>query len=115
EIKRQYGLEFAQEISMDPALMYEPVGKGRLQVICAYTSDGRIGAKNLRLLQDPKQVIPPYDAVLLLSEKAAAKPGLVEALRPLVGAISLDLMQEANRRVDVEHQEVSAAAEWLLA
>jgi glycine betaine/choline ABC-type transport system substrate-binding protein len=71
----------------------------------AYTSDGRIEKYGLVLLQDDWGVLPSYDAILLVSARAAAKPGFLEALKPLVrdgGAISDAAMQEANRQVDVE-------------
>jgi osmoprotectant transport system permease protein len=74
-------------------------------VIVAYTSDGRIEKYGLVLLQDDLSVLPSYDAILLVSARAAAKPGFLDALTPLVqdgGAINDAVMQEANRQVDVE-------------
>jgi osmoprotectant transport system permease protein len=110
-----YGLSFRQERPMDPALMYEAVAQGAVDVICAYSSDGRILEKDLIILQDPQQAFPPYDAVLLLSAKAARDPKLRAALEPLVGAIGMDAMRRANLRVDVEkHSPHSAARELLL-
>ena len=64
----------------------------------------------LRLLKDTKEVFPPYDALLLLSPEAAHKPGLREALAPLIDAIDEPSMQEANRAVDVDGQGMSRAA-----
>lgn len=115
QIRSTYGLTFAKELNMAPTLMYDVAGKGRLQVVCVYTSDGRIQEKNLRILEDPRRVFPPYDAVLLLSPRAAARPGLKEALEPLIGAIDLATMQRANLRVDVEEHSPAKAAEELLA
>lgn len=113
KLKSSYGLKFDREISMDPTLMYDAAGKGA-QVICAYTSDGRIPATNLLLLQDPKQVFPPYDAILLLSPRAAARPDLVQSLRSLVGAIDLSSMQRANRSVDVDGLSPGKAAQAMM-
>ena len=114
EVREKYGLEFRQTRPMDPTLMYEAVSQGSVDVVSAYTSDGRITAFDLVILEDPKRAFPPYDAVLLVSQKAAARPDLIEALRPLVGAIPVEEMRKANRRVDVEHQTVRRAAEELL-
>lgn len=114
QLKERYGLRFAKEINMDPTLMYDAAGKD-VQLILAYTSDGRIPAKNLRLLDDPLHVFPPYDAVLLLSPQAAAKPELVETLKPLLGKINLPAMQQANRAVDVDGQSPPRAAAALRA
>ena len=85
--------------------MYGAVRDGRVDVIVAYTSDGRIERYGLVLLRDDLRVLPSYDAILLVSARAAAKPGFIEALKPLVsggGAINDAAMQEANRQVDVE-------------
>ncbi len=91
---------------MDPTLMYEAAARGTVDVITAYTSDGRIKTFDLVILeQEPaKPVFPPYDALLLLSKKAARRPGFMESLRPLVGAMDLETMRGANERADVEGQ-----------
>jgi osmoprotectant transport system permease protein len=110
-----YGLGFSRIHPMDPTLMYEAVAKGTVDVICAYSSDGRILEKELVILDDPHQAFPPYDAVLLLSAKAAADPKLRQTLQPLVGAIDMAAMRRANLRVDVEGARPRTAAHELLA
>jgi osmoprotectant transport system permease protein len=113
-VRELYGLSFQRERPMDPTLMYEAVTKGAVDVVSAYSSDGRILDKDLLILEDPRQAFPPYDAVLLLSAKAAAEPKLRAALEPLVGAIGMDAMRRANLRVDVERQSPRQAARDLL-
>jgi osmoprotectant transport system permease protein len=108
-VKRKYELEFPAPTELDPALMYG----ANVQVIAVYTSDGRIRAKNLRILEDPKKVFPPYDAVLLVSRNASNRPEIVEVLKPLLGAVDLDKMRQANLLVDVEKQSVEKAAREL--
>src|SRR5581483_6457027 len=101
-VRKEYGLGFREIRPVDPTLMYPSIRDGAVEVICAYTSDGRIQAFDLVVLEDPKQAFPPYDAILLVSPKAAGKPGLREALAPLLGAIDLESMRRANKRVDVD-------------
>lgn len=104
-LRDQYSLRFREKIEADPTLMYGAIRDGRVDAIVAYTSDGRIEKYGLVLLQDDLDVLPSYDAILLVSAEAAAKPGFREALQPLVadgGAIDEAAMQEANRKVDVE-------------
>jgi osmoprotectant transport system permease protein len=113
QVRDSYGLKDVETVAMDPTLMYGAVAEGAVDVIAAYTSDGRIKAYDLVLLEDPKRAFPPYDAILLVSPEAARKPGFLDALRPLVGAISLEAMQEANRRVDVEEQSPEQAGKEL--
>jgi osmoprotectant transport system permease protein len=64
------------------------------------------------VLDDPKQAIPPYDAILLVSPRRANDTALLEALRPLVGAIDVETMREANRRASTGATP-EAVARWL--
>ncbi len=114
-VRTLYGLAFRETRPMDSTLMYRAVAEGGVDVICAYSSDGRILDKDLVILEDPQQAFPPYDAVLLLSAKAAANPQLRDALAPLVGAIDMTAMRRANLHVDVGGQPPRAAAARLLA
>jgi osmoprotectant transport system permease protein len=113
-IQSAYALRFQETTEMDPGLMYQAVNEGRVDVVCAYTSDGRIDAYGLVLLADPRSAFPPYDAVLLVSQSAAQRPGFVAALTPLVGAIDEPAMRRANYRVDVEHWTARRAADELV-
>ncbi len=62
------------------------------------TSDGLIAKYNLTVLDDPRQSIPPYDAILLLAPRRANDAALKQALQPLLGKIDVATMQEANLR-----------------
>jgi len=95
-----YGFSFRSERSYQPTFMYRALAAGDADAITAFSSDGRIAADKLVVLTDPKGAIPPYDAVILVSPKAAADPRLLEALRPLVGAVPVEAMRAANYSVD---------------
>lgn len=101
-VRNRYGLQFRAQRSFDSSLMYTAVAEGHVDVISAFSTDGRIAAFDLVVLEDPLSALPPYDAVLLLSESAAARPALVSALEPLVGRLDDEMMREANRRVDLD-------------
>jgi len=109
-VEAAYGLKFREQRSFDSALMYGAVAKGHVDAISAFSSDGRIAAYDLVVLDDPLEAFPPYDAVILLSDQAAQNPRFTEALGPLVEAISNSRMREANRRVDLDGASVEAAA-----
>ncbi|KAK1548241.1 hypothetical protein Q3G72_031380 [Acer saccharum] len=51
-LQQTYGLAFAETRSMDPALMYEAVKSGAVDVVAAYSSEGRLAALDLVLLED---------------------------------------------------------------
>jgi osmoprotectant transport system permease protein len=112
-IRQAYGLAFRTQRTMQPEFMYAAVANGEADVIAGYTSDGRIAQHNLTVLDDPKHVIPPYDAVLLLSPKRANDPALLAALAPLIGAIDVAAMREANLRASGGGASVAKAARWL--
>jgi osmoprotectant transport system permease protein len=96
---------------MQPEFMYPAAGH-EVDVISAYTSDGRIAQFDLVVLADPKGAVPPYDAVLLFSPKRADDAALREALKPLSGAIDVTLMREANLRAN-KGESLEAVARWL--
>lgn len=108
-----YGFQFARRQQFQPDFLYRAVADGTVDVITAFSSDGRIARYGLKLLADPKGAMPPYDAVLLA--RANADPGLLAALKPLLGAISLSRMQAANLQVDrsQDKQTPAQAAAWL--
>lgn len=113
KVRDAYGLHFSEIRSFDATLMYPAVKNGDVDVITAFSSDGRITAYDLLVLRDPKKAFPPYDAVLLVSARAAKKKGFVDALRPLVGSVSNEQMRRANMMVDVEKRTPGAAASAL--
>ncbi len=112
-IRDSYGLEFSERKQYQSTFMYRAVAGGDVDVISAFTSDGRLAAFDLVVLEDPRDAIPPYDAVLLASPQAARDPAFLAALQPMVGAIDMTIMREANRRVDLEGHTPARAADLL--
>jgi osmoprotectant transport system permease protein len=112
-LKESYRLRFAEQRTFDPSLMYAAIRAGSVDVISAYSTDGRIAAYNLVALQDPHAALPPYDAILLLAPDAARRRDVVAALTNLLGSITNDAMREANKMVDLEHKSVGEAAGFL--
>ena len=108
-LKSAYGLNFRAEKRYQPTFMYKAVTGGEADVISAFSSDGRIAADDLVVLSDPRQAIPPYDAVILVSPKRAADAKFVAALRPLIGAIPVETMRKANLSVDRDQDKQTPA------
>ena len=115
-LKQKYQLhdQDVHPVAMDQTLTYAAVRDDQVDAIIAYTSDGRVEAFKLQLLTDPEQVFPPYDAILLMSPAGAKRPGLREALEPLLGKIERTTMQRANGQVDLDKFPPRIAAKWLL-
>jgi osmoprotectant transport system permease protein len=112
-LRRAYGLRFARQASFDPALLYEAIARGDVDVISAFSSDGRIAAYDLVVLGDPAGALPPYDAMILLGRRVASDPRITCALAGLV--IDVDQMRQANAMVDRDGKSPRDAARWLLA
>ena len=114
-LRKAYGLSFRIQRQMQPDFMYAAAASGEVDVIAGYTSDGLIAKYDLVTLDDPKHVIPPYDAILLLAPKRANDMALQAALRPLLGKIDIADMREANLRASGNNAQSSpdAVARWL--
>jgi osmoprotectant transport system permease protein len=110
-----YGLRFRQQRTMQSDFMYQATANGDVDVISAYSSDGRIAKYDLVVLEDPRHALPPYDAILLVSPRRANDAKFIAALQPLIGAIPVTLMREANLRASGGGAEASAreVAKWL--
>lgn len=114
KIQDEYALKFRETVGLNSSLMYSAVKAGEVDVIAAFSSDGRIKAFDLVVLKDDRQAFPPYDAVVLVSGEASKKPNLFSALQPLVMSIDNDAMRRANMLVDVEGVAPMDAARALL-
>ncbi len=116
-VKRAYPLRFARTTPYSPTFMYRALQSGNVDVISAFSSDGRIAADRLTVLTDPRRAIPGYDAILMVAPARARDAAFLAALRPLVGRVPVEAMRTANYQVDrdADKQTPEAAARWLAA
>jgi osmoprotectant transport system permease protein len=112
-LERVYDFHFRARRVYQPTFMYRALTSGDVDVISAFSSDGRITADHLVVLADPLHAIPPYDAVILISPRRANDPRLVRALQPLVGAVPIEAMRQANYAVDGRGEAPAQAAREL--
>lgn len=102
-LMERYRLRFLASRSMEASLMYQAVTQGEVDVIAAFSTDGRIDAFDLVVLEDDRAAIPPYDAVLLVNGAfARERPEVVAALEGLVGSLDDASMRKLNRAVDLD-------------
>jgi len=115
-LQLSYALPFGAKLSMDPTLMYQALQAGEVDVISAFSSDGRIAAFDLVVLADPREALPPYDAVLLVAPTAEERhPGSTAVLQQLEATVDDSRMRAANRLADVEGRGIAEAAASLKA
>ena len=101
-----YPFEFSATDSFDPAIMYEAVNNGDVDVIPAFTTDSRIGLFDLETTEDDLSFFPKYDAAPVVRMEALEEyPELEDLLHELAGQISEEEMLAMNARVDVDQDQ----------
>lgn len=114
-LRRTYGLSFRELRTMDPSLMYDAEKTGGIDVVSAYSTDGRIVSFDLRVLEDDREAIPPFDAVVLVSPRLAREhPEVVAALRGLERKIDAERMRRMNVAVDEQKRSPASVADGFL-
>src|SRR5699024_11901834 len=58
--------DFDKVFPMNLGLVYKAAGTGNMDVVLAYSTDGRIKEYNLKVLEDDKKFLPRYDASLVI-------------------------------------------------
>jgi osmoprotectant transport system permease protein len=106
-----YGMSFRQVHSLVPAIKYQALAAGKVDVIDGYATDGLIARYGLTVLRDDRHFFPPYEAAALVGRNLVeTAPGAVVALGELSGRLDEVTMRDLNRRVEVDGQTVGAVA-----
>lgn len=100
-MEEAYGFEFGDSRGMESGLMYTALQNGDVDVISAFSTDGRIPSMDFVLLEDDKAFFPPYHASpvvrgQLLEEVEDAE----EIINTMGGLLDNEIMAELNFRVD---------------
>lgn len=105
-----YGLKLTVK-SMEPALRYQAIENGDVNVIDAYSTDSELKQYDLQILQDDQELFPPYQGAPLLRQETLAKyPELTAILNQLAGKIAEEEMSEMNYDVNVNGEAPSKVA-----
>ena len=116
-LEARYRLHFKKPpSSMEAGLMYQAAASGQLDVVSAYSTDGRIATQHLRVLDDDLGFFPPYQASLLVRSDALARnPKITKLLHSLAGAIGEEEMRQMNADVDFGKRSAADVAHAFLA
>ena len=118
-LTKTYDLKFTrQDIrQMDAGLVYTALRNGQVFTGLVYTTDGRLNAFHLKLLEDDRGYFPDYTAAPVVRQDFLDKhPQLAAQLKPLAELLDDETMRELNAKVDVEHVSPSkVAADFLRA
>ena len=109
-----YGLHLNVK-TMEPALRYEAIRNGAIQITDAYSTDSELIQYHLVVLKDDKHLFPPYQgAPLIREETLEAHPELRDVLNKLSGNITEEEMQQMNYDVRVNGRSAhDVAAEYV--
>ncbi|WP_159991025.1 ABC transporter permease/substrate-binding protein [Pelistega ratti] len=100
-LKERYGLHLNVK-TMDPALRYEAIKNGNIQIAEVFSTDSKLITYQLKVLEDDKGLFPPYQAAPLLAKATLEKyPELEDILNQLADKVSTQEMSQMNYTVDV--------------
>ncbi len=104
--KETYQFDFNKVLPMEIGLVYNAVMSKDVEVVLGYSTDGRIDAYNLKVLEDDLNLFPPYDASAVVSnELLETYPELESIILKLEGVITPEIMQGLNRISDEDKIE----------
>ncbi|MFO7929161.1 MAG: glycine betaine ABC transporter substrate-binding protein [Candidatus Humimicrobiaceae bacterium] len=110
QVEKVYGITFGNTEQMEPTLMYEAIKNDQVDAISGYTTDTRIDRFGLVFLEDNKNALIPYDAIIIMREETAENRDILQALKKLEDKIDTAKMRELNYLYDVEQQEAKDIA-----
>ena len=114
-LARTYGMRFREVRPLAPALKYQALANGAVDVIDGYSTDGLLARFDLVTLVDDRGFFPPYDAAAVVSPRLAREyPEAVAALSTLSGRLDVQRMRALNQRVEVDGEPVAAVARGAL-
>ena len=109
-LQKVYGLNL-QVSTMEPALRYQAIQSGDIQITDAYSTDAELARYDLVVLEDDKQLFPPYQGAPLMKTALLEKhPELEAVLNKLAGKITADQMSQMNYQVGVEGKSAAQVA-----
>lgn len=119
-MEKKYGMKIpAGNIrKMDAGIIYTQVSESSSCLLGeVFTTDGRIKAMNLDVLEDDKNFFPNYNASPVVHEATFEKyPVIAELLDPLAKKLTTEVAQTLNAKVDVDGEDPhEVAKDWLVA
>ncbi len=111
-----YGLAPATVHPLAPAVKYQALAAGAVDVVDGYSTDGMLARYDLVTLADDRPFFPPYEAAAVVGPRLAReRPDAIAALTLLSGRLDEARMRALNRRVEVDNEDVRRVAASALA
>jgi osmoprotectant transport system permease protein len=108
---KAYSIRFGSVRALLPAVKYQALAAGEVDVIDGYSTDGFIARYDLVVLEDDQRFFPPYEAAALVSPGFQRdSPAAVAVLTELSGLLTETDMRRLNRRIEVDGVPVPRVA-----
>ena len=115
-LQRHYRFALAAVKPLAPAIKYEALAQGAVDIIDGYSTDGLLAKYAVVTLEDDQHVFPPYDAAAVVSRRLARDdPGALAVLASLSGRLPEEDMRSWNRAIDVNDEAIPQVARRALA
>lgn len=111
-LEKVYGdFDFKEENSFDNALKYEVMANDEVDCVPGYTTDAQLSSDEFLLLEDDKQLWPPYNVIpVVRQELTKAYPEVAEIINAVSAKIDTDTMTKLNSKVDIDKEEYDDVA-----
>jgi osmoprotectant transport system substrate-binding protein len=111
-LEQIYGLKFKKFVPVDLALRHEVLSKGQADVSIVFTTDPQNKREGFVLLDDDKQMFPPYNVTLVVNNDVIDKagPDLQKTVEMVNEGLTDEVMQELNARVDLDKKTPEVVA-----
>ena len=115
-LTRVYGIHMRTVRPLVPAVKYQALAAGSVDVVDGYSTDGLLARYNLVTLTDDRHFFPPYEAAAVVSARLTREqPDAIATLTLLSDRLSESRMRELNQRVEVNGEDVHSVAADALA
>ena len=116
-MQKAYGMSVPSSriTQMDSGIIYTQTQKGHCTYGEVYTTDGRIKAMDLVVMQDDRHFFPNYNAAPEINAETMRKwPAIAEVLDPISARLDNSVARELNAKVDVDGEDPhQVALEWM--
>jgi osmoprotectant transport system substrate-binding protein len=113
--KKRYGITGGKLKSLGTGVVYTQLDKGNCDFGEIFTTDGRLAALGLTVLDDDKAYFPLYNGVAVTREDYNKKhPEMLDVLAPLAKVLTTDTMTNLNKKKSADGEDPATIAEDFL-
>jgi glycine betaine/choline ABC-type transport system substrate-binding protein/ABC-type proline/glycine betaine transport system permease subunit len=100
-LQEVYGLDFKEFVPVAIDLRHEVLTNGKADLSIVFTTDPQIQREGFVLLEDDKEMFPPYNVTFVMRPEIA-NAGAAEIVEQVQEGLTDEVMQELNARVDLD-------------